>query len=97
MVLSFDDQKIDNDYLLAKKLLTVFKNYLNTKKIKFDTKEFNNLDALNLGKIICVISPLDHLTKQMLLEYNNFSDFFENLISALEIETKCTESNAIIN
>ena len=96
-ILNFDDQKTDNDYLLSKKLLAVFENYLNTKKIKFDTKEFNNLDALNLGKIICVISPLDHLTKQMLLEYNNFIDFFENLISALEIETKSSESNAIIN
>tara|TARA_Y100001970_G_scaffold244784_1_gene311247 strand:+ start:1479 stop:2072 length:594 start_codon:yes stop_codon:yes gene_type:complete len=96
-VLNFDNQTKYNDPLLSKKLLMVFKNYLVTKKIKFDTKEFNNLDALNLGKIICVIAPLDHLTKQMLLEYNNFSDFFENLISALEIEIKSTESSTIIN
>ena len=95
-ILNFNNQTTDDDDL-SKKLLSVFKNYLDTKKIKFDTKGFNNLDSLNLGKIICVIAPLDHLTKQMLLEYNNFSDFFENLISALEIEIKSTESSTIIN
>ena len=51
---------------LSTKLLSNFKNYLNIKKIEFNTSEFESLDALNLAKIICVISPLDHLTKQML-------------------------------
>ena len=96
-VLNFDNQIKDDDDLLSKKLMKVFKNYLDTKKIKFDTKEFNNLDSLNLGKIICVISPLDYLTKQMLLEFNNFKDFFESLISVLEIEIKSIENNIKIN
>ena len=96
-VLNFDNQIKDDDNLLSKKLMKVFKNYLDTKKIKFDTKEFNNLDSLNLGKIICVISPLDYLTKQMLLEYNSFNDFFESLISVLEIEIKSIENNIKIN
>ncbi len=95
-ILKFTSQTIDDD-LLSKKLLNVFKNYLDTKKIKFDTKGFNNLDSLNLGKIICVISPLDYLTKQMLLEFNNFKDFFESLISVLEIEIKSIENNIKIN
>jgi Lon protease-like protein len=71
---------------LSTKLLTNFKNYLNIKKIEFNTSEFESLDVLNLAKIICVISPLDHLTKQMLLEFNNSDDLCENLISVLEIE-----------
>ncbi len=71
---------------LNTKLLSSFKNYLNIKKIEFNTSEFESLDALNLAKIICVISPLDHLTKQMLLEFNNSDDLCENLISVLEIE-----------
>ena len=71
---------------LSAKLLSNFKNYLNIKKIEFNTSEFESLDALNLAKIICVISPLDHLTKQMLLEFNNSDDLCENLISVLEIE-----------
>ena len=71
---------------LSTKLLSNFKNYLNIKKIEFNTSEFESLDALNLAKIICVISPLDHLTKQMLLEFNNSDYLCENLISVLEIE-----------
>ena len=72
--------------VLSSKLLSNFKNYLDIKKIKFNTSEFESLDALNLAKIICVISPLDHLTKQMLLEFNASDELCENLISVLEIE-----------
>ena len=71
---------------LSTTLLSNFKNYLNIKKIEFNTSEFESLDALNLAKIICVISPLDYLTKQMLLEFDGSDELFENLISVLEIE-----------
>jgi Lon protease-like protein len=71
---------------LNTKLLSNFKSYLNIKKIEFNTSEFESLDALSLAKIICVISPFDHLTKQMLLEFNNSDDLCENLILVLEIE-----------
>ena len=71
---------------LSTKLLSNFKNYLNIKKIEFNTSEFESLDALNLAKIICVISPLDYLTKQMLLEFDGSDELCENLISVLEIE-----------
>ena len=71
---------------LGSKLLSNFKHYLDIKKIEFNTSEFESLDALNLAKIICVISPLDYLTKQMLLEFDGSDDLCENLISVLEIE-----------
>ena len=71
---------------ISSKLLSNFKNYLNIKKIEFDTSEFETLDTLNLAKIICVISPLDYLTKQMLLEFDSSEELCENLISVLEIE-----------
>ena len=79
------------------KLLSNFKNYLNIKKIEFNTSEFESLDALNLAKIICVISPLDHLTKQMLLEFNGSDELCENLISVLEIEIKNFGKSSKIN
>jgi Lon protease-like protein len=79
------------------KLLSNFRNYLNIKKIEFNTSEFESLDALNLAKIICVISPLDHLTKQMLLEFNNSDDLCENLISVLEIEINNFGKSSKIN
>ena len=82
---------------LSAKLLSNFKNYINIKKIEFNTSEFESLDALNLAKIICVISPLDHLTKQMLLEFNNSDDLCENLISVLEIEINNFGKSSKIN
>ena len=82
---------------LSTKLLSNFKNYLSIKKIDFNTSEFESLDALNLAKIICVISPLDHLTKQMLLEFNASDELCENLISVLEIEINNFGKSSKIN
>ena len=82
---------------LGVELLSSFKNYLSIKNIDFDTSEFENLDSLNLAKIICVISPLDYLTKQMLLEFNNADDLCENLLSVLEIEIKNIDKSLRIN
>ena len=82
---------------LSAKLLSNFKNYLNIKKIEFNTSEFESLDALNLAKIICVISPLDYLTKQMLLEFDASDELCENLISVLEIEINNFGKSSKIN
>ena len=82
---------------LSTKLLSNFKNYLNIKKIEFNTSEFESLDALNLAKIICVISPLDHMTKQMLLEFDGSDELCENLISVLEIEINNFGKSSKIN
>ena len=82
---------------LSTKLLLNFKNYLNIKKIEFNTSEFENLDTHNLAKIICVISPLDYLTKQMLLEFDNSDDLCENLMSVLEIEINYFVKSSKIN
>ena len=82
---------------LSAKLLSNFKKYLNIKKIEFNTSEFESLDALNLAKIICVISPLDYLTKQMLLEFDNSDELCENLISVLEIEINNFGKSSKIN
>jgi len=82
---------------LSTKLLSNFKNYLNIKKIKFNTSEFESLGALDLAKIICVISPLDYLTKQMLLEFNGSDELCENLISVLQIEISNFGKSSKIN
>ena len=82
---------------LSSELLSNFKKYLNIKKIEFNTSEFESLDALNLAKIICVISTLDHLTKQMLLEFDGSDELCENLISVLEIEINNFGKSSKIN
>jgi uncharacterized protein len=79
------------------KLLLSFNNFLKIKKIKFDTSEFQNLNISSLAKIICVISPLDYLTKQMLLEFDDENDLCKNLLSVLEIEMQNSGKNLRIN
>ena len=79
------------------KLLSSFKKFLKIKKINFDTSEFKDLNSSNLAKIICVISPLDYLTKQMLLEFNASDELCENLISVLEIEINNFGKSSKIN
>ena len=82
---------------LNKKLLLSFKNFIDFKKINFSTSELSALDTLSLVKIICVISPLDYLIKQMMLEFNNVDELCENLISVLEIEINNKNNNFKVN
>ena len=91
-----EDLKIKNS-ILNQRMLSSFKNYLNAKKINFDTSEFEELDSSSLAKIICVISPLDYLVKQMLLEFDSENELCKNLLSVLEIEMKNTEKNQRVN
>jgi Lon protease-like protein len=96
IVILREDLKIKNG-ILNQRMLSSFKNYLNTKKIDFDTSEFEGLDSSSLAKIICVISPLDYLVKQMLLEFDSENELCKNLLSVLEIEMKNTEKNQRVN
>lgn len=77
---------------IKKKLLSAFNKFLKTKKIKFNTSGFENMECSNLLKLICVIAPLDYLIKQMLLELDNFEDLYKNLLSVLEVEMKNLEN-----
>tara|TARA_B100000965_G_C19545440_1_gene737590 strand:+ start:936 stop:1529 length:594 start_codon:yes stop_codon:yes gene_type:complete len=95
--LNYKNNFSKNTRSLSKTILTNFKKYLNVKKINFSTSEFENLDALSLAKIICVLSPLDYLTKQMLLEFNSSDELCDNLISVLEMEINNIENNNKIN
>jgi len=82
---------------IKKRLLSSFSKFLKIKKIDFNTSEFKGLEPSNLAKIICVISPLDYLIKQMLLEFDNDDDLCKNLLSVLEIEMQNSEKNLKIN
>ena len=88
---------IENKDNANEKLLLSFNKFLKVKKIKFDTSEFQNLNISSLAKIICVISPLDYLTKQMLLEFNDENDLCKNLLSVLEIEMQNTGKSLRVN
>ena len=59
---------VEDSENIKKRLLSSFNKFLKIKKIDFNTSEFKGLEPSNLAKIICVISPLDYLIKQMLLD-----------------------------
>ena len=82
---------------LDENLMMSFKKFLNVKKIKFNTLEFEKLNTINLAKIICVISPLDYLIKQMLLECDSEDELCSNLISVLDIEINNKDNSIKIN
>ena len=90
------NSKTKNDSF-GESLMMSFKKFLNVKKIKFNTSEFEGLNAINLAKIICVISPLDYLIKQMLLECDNEDELCSNLISVLDIEINNKDNSIKIN
>ena len=96
-IASYNNTLTNENNSLNKELLSKFNKYINIKKIKFSTSEFENLDTPNLVKIICVISPLDYLIKQMLLEFDNINDLCNSLLSVLEVEINNMESNFKIN
>ena len=85
-IINYDNYFKKNNVSLNKKLLLIFKNFINIKKINFNTLELSKLDTLSLVKIICVISPLDYLIKQMMLEFNNIDELCDSLLSVLEVE-----------
>ena len=95
-ILSFEKNFSEN-IQSNKQILSVFEKFLKEKKINFDTENLKDLGAISLAKIICVVSPLDHLVKQMLLEFNNEKDLYDNLLSVLEIEIKDDNKNLKIN
>ncbi|MBT6448488.1 MAG: hypothetical protein HOK38_07075 [Flavobacteriaceae bacterium] len=96
-ILDYNNNVIKKSISLNKKLLLSFKNFIDFKKINFSTSELSALDTLSLVKIICVISPLDYLIKQMMLEFNNVDELCENLISVLEIEMNNKNNNFKVN
>ena len=96
-IIDYKKNLIKNNELLNKKLLLSFKNFINIKKINFNTSELSRLDTMSLVKIICVMSPLDYLIKQMMLEFNNIDELCNSLLSVLEVEMNNMNNSLKIN
>ena len=95
--LIYKKTKKEKNISIGKNLLLIFKKFLNVKKITFNTSDFEKLNAINLAKIICVISPLNYLIKQMLLEFDSEEELCTKLISVLEIEINNIDYSLKIN
>ena len=68
-------------------LLDKYSDYINFNKINIELTEIENIEVHQLIKFIPMISPFDYIDKQALLETNNIYEFYEKLVSLLEIES----------
>ena len=78
------------------KILNSFKKYNQIKNINLNLDEVSQLNLLELLKLIVMVSPFDVSVKQMLLEIKSNKEFYENVLSTLEIELASgLETNSI--
>lgn len=94
---ALDIKKNLNDMNIKDSLLSNFERYLGSKNLQLKLNQFYDLDLVSLSKVISILSPLDHLVKQMLLEIDNEKEFCEKLIAVLDIEAQNHHHNAKIN
>ncbi len=92
------DEKID---LLNEKhklnLLEKYQNYIKIKNINLNLEEINEIEVSQIVKFIAMVSPFKNEDKQVLLETQNLLEFYNKLISILELELAGDFSNTTIN
>ncbi len=78
-------------------LLEKYKNYINFKGINMSLEEIEGIELSQIIKFIPMVSPFRDEDKQVLLETKNLSDFYNKLISIIELEIAGNFSNNTIN
>tara|TARA_Y100001960_G_scaffold59435_1_gene61923 strand:+ start:767 stop:1360 length:594 start_codon:yes stop_codon:yes gene_type:complete len=74
------------DSNIKKTLLNKYSKYIKNKKIDLNISELEKLTTKQLAKLIAMVSPFDHIDKQMLLEISIPNEFCKKLLSILDIE-----------
>ncbi len=74
------------DSNVKKNLLNKYSKYIKNKKIDLNISELEKLTTKQLAKLIAMVSPFDHIDKQMLLEISIPNEFCKKLLSILDIE-----------
>ncbi len=89
----------NNDNLednLKIKLLEIYNEYNELKKINLSLDEISKLNIIDLLKLIVMVSPFDVNAKQMFLELKSNKDLYDNVLSMLEIElASCYQTTSI--
>ena len=95
--IEYSSDKHDIDVTIKKSLLSKYSKYIKTKKIDLNISELEKLTAKQLAKLIAMVSPFDHVDKQMLLEITIPNEFCKKLISILDIELVNQSAEKTIN
>tara|TARA_B100000575_G_C23120712_1_gene648508 strand:- start:318 stop:911 length:594 start_codon:yes stop_codon:yes gene_type:complete len=78
-------------------LIKKYKKYINIKNINLDFNEIEKIEFSQIIKFIAMASPFNDIDKQVLLETKNFRDFYDKLLSIIELELVGSFSNETIN
>ncbi len=84
-----DEQKL---YLLKK-----YRSYIKIKNINISLEEIEKIELSQIIKFIAMVSPFKDEDKQVLLETKYLLDFYNKLLSIIEIEIADNFSNKTIN
>ena len=84
-----DQQKID--------LLKKYENYIKLKNINLNLEDLDKIDLSQIIKFITMISPFKNEEKQSLLESSDLLEFYNKLISVIELELVSDLTNKSIN
>jgi len=95
--IQYNTDKHDIDDNIKKSLLNKYGKYIKIKKIDLNISELEKLTVKQLAKLIAMVSPFDHVDKQMLLEISIPNEFCKKLISILDIELVNESSEKTIN
>ena len=78
-------------------LLKKYENYIKMKKINLNLEELKDIEFSQIIKFIAMLSPFKNEDKQVLLETHNLVDFYNKLLSIIEIELVGDLTNNTVN
>ena len=78
-------------------LIDKYKSYIKIKELNFSLEEIERVEFSQIIKFIAMVSPFTDIDKQALLETKNLFDFYDKLLSILELETIGEYPNNSIN
>ena len=91
--IKFNNFKNEDKKLLIKK----YNEYIKIKNINLDIKDFENITIDQILKFIPMVSPFSNIEKQMLVETINLQDFYNKLLSILDLEIHNNDIQKSIN
>ena len=78
-------------------LIKKYKNYIKAKDINLDLNEIEKIELSQIIKFIAMVSPFKNVDKQVLLETQNMEEFYNKLISIIDLELMGDFSSKTIN
>ena len=87
LVINNNNEELDRFTKIQKdELLNIYIKYIEAKKISLDIAEIKKIDLSQLIKLIAMVSPFKDVEKQVLLETQNSYEFYNKLLSIIDIE-----------